>query len=41
MLGSSEKLTWTAAGEGFVVSIPEKLSKNPPCRDAFVLKFQR
>jgi len=41
MLGSDEKLTWKPVGEGFVLDIPGKLNQNPPCKAAFVIKFQR
>lgn len=39
LLGHKGKLSWEKVGEGFVVSIPENLRKNPPCSNAWVLKI--
>ena len=40
MLGTSDELEWTRVGNGFKVIIPEKLSKNPPSKIAWVLKIK-
>ncbi|NOZ62021.1 MAG: alpha-L-fucosidase [Calditrichaeota bacterium] len=40
LLGVREKLTWKKVGTGFVVEIPQSIRKNPPCEQAWVLKFK-
>ncbi len=39
MLGKREKLEWEQIGNGFIVTIPEKWRKNPPCKNAWVIKI--
>jgi alpha-L-fucosidase len=41
LLGSSAGLEWKADGSGFVVSIPESLRANPPCRYAWTIKVTK
>ena len=38
LLGSSKRLKWRKDGEGFVVTIPEELRNNPPCKYAWAVK---
>ena len=38
LLGSKTSLKWKAEGQGFVISIPEALRKNPPCSYAWVFE---
>ena len=40
LLGYNQSLTWKVAGKGCIIQIPASLQKNPPCRDAWILKFQ-
>ena len=39
LLGSDKTLKWYKKGEGFEVKIPESISNNPPCRDAWVVRI--
>ena len=41
MLGSKTKLKWKREGNGFVVSIPENLRKNQPCKYAWTVKVSK
>jgi alpha-L-fucosidase len=41
LLGSSVGLEWKANGNGFVVSIPERLRANAPCRYAWTIKVSK
>ena len=38
LLGSADPLAWRADGEGFVVSVPDRLARRPPGRYAWTLK---
>ncbi|HVN58318.1 MAG TPA: alpha-L-fucosidase [Bacteroidales bacterium] len=38
MLSSSASLKWQRQGDGFVISVPEKVRKNPPSRYVWVMK---
>ncbi len=40
LLGSKQKLEWKNSGEGVLISIPEKLAKNPPSDFAWVFKME-
>ena len=39
LLGSGEELTWQKVGKGFMIFIPERLQKQPPCKHAFAFKI--
>jgi hypothetical protein len=39
LLGAKGWLKWRAEGRGFVVEIPGKHQKNPPCKNAWVVKI--
>ncbi len=39
MLGSDMLLGWQKVGDGVMVDIPESLRKDPPCRDAWVIRM--
>jgi alpha-L-fucosidase len=41
MLGSKEKLEIEEVSDGIVVNIPESLQKNPPCKEAWVIKISK
>ena len=41
LLGSKTRLKWRKDGNGFVVSIPEKLRNNPPCQHAWTIKVSK
>jgi alpha-L-fucosidase len=41
LLGTHATLSWKADGDGFVVTIPEQVRTNPPCRHAWTLKVGR
>jgi alpha-L-fucosidase len=41
LLGSSRELSWEKTGEGVVVDIPAELRENPPCPDAWVVRFAK
>jgi len=41
LLGSRIRLKWRKDGNGFVVSIPEKLRNNPPCQHAWTIKVSK
>jgi len=41
MLGAKEELKWEKVGKGFLVNIPESVQKNPPCRDACVIRISK
>ena len=38
LLGTKQSLKWHIDGDGFVVSIPESLRKNPPCDHVWTVK---
>ncbi|MEW6194008.1 MAG: alpha-L-fucosidase C-terminal domain-containing protein [Bacteroidota bacterium] len=39
-LGSNEKLTIEKTGSDLIINIPKTIQKNPPCRDAWVVKIK-
>jgi alpha-L-fucosidase len=39
MLGVQGTLEWERVGNGFIVDIPDRIQKNPPCRFAWTLKL--
>jgi alpha-L-fucosidase len=39
LLGSKAKLTWKKSGSGVLISIPEKVAKNPPSDYAWVFEM--
>jgi alpha-L-fucosidase len=39
LLGSKSKLKWERVGNGFVVTIPESVRKNPPCNYAWTINI--
>lgn len=41
LLGSKARLKWRKDGNGFVVSIPEKMRNNPPCQHAWTIKVSK
>ncbi len=41
LLGTGKDLNWKRTGNGFEVSIPEKLRNNPPCDYAWVIKIEK
>ena len=38
LLGTSKRLKWKKEGNGFIVTIPEGLRNNPPCKYAWTIK---
>jgi len=40
LLGYNYPLTWSRNGKGFKAVIPASVRKNPPCKHAYVLKFE-
>jgi alpha-L-fucosidase len=40
LLGYNGSLKWESNGKGFVIDVPEKLRKSPPCQHAWAFKFQ-
>jgi len=40
MLGVHEPLRWRRNGDSVIVEIPAEVAEHPPCRQAFVFKFQ-
>jgi alpha-L-fucosidase len=40
LLGTSEELKWQKVGNGFVLTIPEKYQKKPPCNYAWTIKIE-
>jgi alpha-L-fucosidase len=41
LLGSAAPLSWKPDGTGFVVTIPDQVRANPPCRHAWTIKVSR
>lgn len=41
LLGTDQELKWEKAGNGFIVHIPEKLQKTPPCNYAWTIKISQ
>jgi alpha-L-fucosidase len=41
LLGASAPLRWRAEGGGFVVTIPERVRANAPCRYAWTIKVSQ
>ncbi|MCF8373287.1 MAG: hypothetical protein K9H64_16830 [Bacteroidales bacterium] len=41
LLGTNQELSWEKVGNGFVVNIPEKIQKKPPCEYAWVVKIDK
>ena len=41
LLGTNHQLSWEKVGSGFVVEIPEKFQKTPPCNYAWVIKINK
>ena len=39
MLGVTQPLKWKQSGNEIIVTIPEKVRKNPPCKYAWTLTF--
>jgi alpha-L-fucosidase len=39
MLGSGGELKWEKIDKGFEIELPESVQKNPPCKDAWVIKI--
>jgi alpha-L-fucosidase len=39
LLGTGKELNWEKAGNGFIIDIPEKLRKNPPCKYAWAFEI--
>ena len=39
LLGTSENLKWEKVGKGFLIDVPEKLQKKPPCEHAFAFEI--
>jgi alpha-L-fucosidase len=41
LLGTDKALKWQQKGEGILISVPESLAKNPPCKYAWTFKFKK
>ena len=41
LLGSRDNLQWDKRGTGFVIKIPDRIQKNPPCKEAWVIRISR
>ncbi|HQK36918.1 MAG TPA: alpha-L-fucosidase [Bacteroidales bacterium] len=41
LLGTKGNLSWKPDGNGFIITIPERIQKNPPCKYAWVIKVNK
>jgi len=41
LLGTDQELKWEKVGNGFIVHIPKKIQKTPPCKHAWTIKISQ